>query len=108
MERPTPVLVREVETRVLALCEDHVQAEEQLLTAMLQSLRQVRDAFFQRNLPTLLTLQSQQEQLTQAATATAAARDQLRAVLADLLGISEQKATLQTAALSLPEPGRSR
>ncbi|HZV04098.1 MAG TPA: flagellar export chaperone FlgN [Gemmataceae bacterium] len=108
MERPTPILLREVETRILALCEEHLSDEESLLTDMLHSLRQVRDAFFQRNLKILPTLQTRQEKLKREAEDMATARERLRAMLADLLGISEQEATLRAAALWLPEPARGR
>jgi FlgN protein len=108
MEHLTPRPFREVEARVLALCEDHLSGEETLLREMLHSLRQVRDAFFQRNLQLLPTLQSRQEQLKREAAAMEATRDQLRAALAKLLGVSEQEATLRRAASSLPEPARSR
>lgn len=107
MEHLTPIPLREAETRIFALCADHMTAEEKLLTDMLHSLRQVRDAFFQRNLKILPTLQTKQKQLTHAATEMAAARDRLRAALADHLGISEHEATLRTVAMSLPGPARS-
>lgn len=107
MEHPTPALLRATETHILALCEEHLTAEETLLADMLHSLRQVRDAFFQRNLKILPTLQIRLEQLTREAIGMTAARDRLRATLANSLGVSEQEATLRTAALSLPEPARS-
>ena len=115
MERPTPVLltalpgpISERETRTLALCDDHLAREETLLGELLQSLRQVRDAFFQRNLNILPTLQSRQKQLAQEAIEMAAARDQLRTALADVLGVSVAEATLRAAAMSLSPPARDR
>lgn len=115
MERLTPLLLpkfpspaSERETRILALCDDHLVREETLLADMLKSLRQVRDSFLQRNLNVLPTLKSQQDQLTKAATEMASARDRLRAALADLLGVSVQEATLRAAALSLSPPARDR
>jgi hypothetical protein len=104
MERLTLPLHREVERRISALCEDHLTREETLLADLLLSLRQVRDAFFQRNLNVLPTLQIRQQQLAQEAIEMTAARGRLCAALADLLGISEQEVTLRTAALSLPPP----
>ncbi len=108
MEHPTPTLLRENETRLVSLCEDHLVAEESLLTDLLHSLRQVRDAFFQRNLKILPTLQARQEELTKQAMAMAAARDQLRNALAELLGVSPREVTLREAAGTLQEPARSR
>lgn len=108
MEPRIPPLLCEREARVLALCEDHLSREELLLADMLLSLRQVREAFFQRDLHILPSLQSQQKQLTRQAAEMAAAREQLRADLADLLAISVEGATPRTAALTLPEPARGR
>ncbi len=105
MERTTPTLLREAETPILALCEDHLTREETLLADMLHSLRQVRDAFCQRNLSVLPTLQSHQDELTRQAAEMTAARDRLRAALADLLGIAPQEATLRAAALPLDRAG---
>jgi hypothetical protein len=108
MERPTPNLLPEVETRILALCEDHLTEEELLLTDMLQSLRQVREAFFQRSLQSLPPLHSRQVQLTRESMEMEVARDRLRSALAELLGVSEQDVTLRAAAMSLSEPARGR
>jgi hypothetical protein len=108
MEHPIPPPLREPEARILALCEDHLSHEETLLADRLLSLRQVRDAFFQRNLNILPSLQSHQQQLTRKATEMAGAREQLRETLADLLDIAADKVTLRGAALSLQEPARGR
>jgi hypothetical protein len=108
MERRTPPPHREPDTRLLALCEDHLTREETLLAEHVHSLRQVREAFCQRNLSILPTLQGRQEQLAHAATEMAAAREDLRATLADLLGVSPSEATLRAAALALAEPARGR
>jgi|SRR5579875_769208 hypothetical protein len=91
---------------ILALCDDHLTREEVLLAELLFSLRQVRDAFFQRNLDVLPTLRMQQQQLAQKAIEMASARDRFCAALADLLGVSMQEATLRTAAQALPPPAR--
>lgn len=96
----------ERETRILALCDDHLAREESLLAELVQSLRQVRDAFCQRKLNALPTLQSRQMQLAHEAMEMAAARDRLRADLADLLGVSVPDATLRAAAMSLSPPAR--
>ena len=106
MERPLPLLSLEAQTCILALCDDHLTREETLLADLLLSLRQVRDAFFQRNLNILPTLQNRQKQLAREATAMAAARDRFLAALADLLGISVPEVTLRAVALSLPQPAR--
>lgn len=108
MERPIPPLLPEHETRIAALCEDHLQREEILLADLLLSLRQVREAFFQRDLSILVTLQGRQDQLKQTAGELAATRDHLRVILADLLGIPPAEATLREAALALSEPKRER
>lgn len=108
MEHLLPPPLRERETRILTLCEEHLGREETLLVDMLASLRQVREAFFQRNLNILPSLQSHQKQLRANAVDLAAAREGLRATLADLLNISIEEATLRTATLSLPEPARGR
>jgi len=108
MEHPIPPLLRQREAKILALCEDHLSREETLLADMLLSLRQVREAFFQRNLNVLPSLQSRQKQIARTATEMAAARERLRDVLADLFGISPGEATLRAAALALPEPARGR
>jgi hypothetical protein len=108
MEPRTLPLHREVESHILALCDEHLTREETLLADLLLSLQQVRDAFFQRNLNVLPTLQIQQKQLAREATEMAAARERLRTALADLLGVSEQQATLRTAALSFSTPARYR
>jgi hypothetical protein len=98
----------EQQARILALCDDHLTREETLLADVLLSLRQVRDAFFQRNLKILPTLQIRQKQLANEATEMAAARDRLRTALADLLGLSVPEATLRAAAMSLPPAERDR
>lgn len=108
MEPRIPPLLPEREATILTLCEDHLSREESLLADMLLSLRQVREAFFQRNLRILPALQSQQKQLTRQAAELAAARDHLREALADLLAISAEAATLRAAARTLPEPARER
>lgn len=108
MEHPIPPQFRERETRILTLCEDHLSREETLLADMLLSLRQVRDAFFERNLNVLPSLQNHQKQLTLKATEMAAARERLRHTLADLLDTVAEKATLRAAALALPDPARGR
>lgn len=94
--------------RILALCEDHLTREEKLLADVLLSLRQVRDAFFQRNLKILPTLQTRQRQLAHEAAEMAAARERLRAALADWLGVGMPEATLRAAALSLSAVARDR
>ncbi len=106
MECPTPLLSSEAQRRILALCEDHLTHEEALLADLLLSLRQVRDAFFQRNLSILPALQIRQKQLAREATEMAAARDRFLAALGDLLGVSIPEVTLRAAALSLPQPAR--
>lgn len=108
MQHPIPTLLREREARILTLCEHHLSREETLLADMLLSLRQVRDAFFQRNLNVLPSLQNHQKQLTLKATEMAAARERLCQTLADLLELASEKATLRAAALALPEPARGR
>jgi hypothetical protein len=108
MERPIPLLSPEAQTRILAICDDHLTREETLLADLLLSLRQVRDAFFQRNLSILPTLQNRQEQLAREATEMAGARDRFLVALADLLGVSMPEVTLRAAALSLPQPARDR
>lgn len=108
MEHRIPPLLHEREARIVALCEVHLICEEMLLADLLLSLRQVREAFFQRNLSVLLTLQDRQDQLRRTARELAAARDRLRATLADLLDISADEATLRAAALALSEPARDR
>lgn len=96
------------QSSILQLCDDHLSREETLLADLLLSLRQVRDAFFQRNLAVLPTLQIRQKQLAREATEMAAARDRLRVVLADLLGVSVPEATLRAAALALSQAARDR
>lgn len=115
MEHPTPPLLRafpalapEQQTRLLALCDDHLTREENLLADVLLSLQQVRDAFFQRNLKILPSLQNRQKQLAGEAAEMATAREQLRAALADRLGVSTPEATLRAAAMSLPPIDRER
>ena len=108
MEQPIPVLLPAREARIVARCEDHLRCEETLLAELLLSLRQVREAFFRRNLNILLTLQSRQDQLAQTASELAAARDHLRIQLADLLGLAPAAATLRAAAEALSEPARGR
>lgn len=94
--------------RILALCDDHLTREEMLLADVLLSLQQVRDAFFQRNLRILPSLQIRQKQLAQEATELAAARERLRAALADWLGVGVPEATLRAVALSLPADASDR
>ncbi len=108
MERPIRLLSPDAQTRILALCDDHLLREERLLADLLLSLREVRDAFFHRNLNILPTLQNRQQQLTREAIAMAAARDRFLAALADQLGMSVPEVTLRAAALSLPQPARYR
>jgi hypothetical protein len=103
-----PPLSREVQTRIRALCEDHLTREEKLLADLLLSLRQVRDAFLERKLDVLPKLQSRQNQLAREATEMEDARDRLRATLADWLGVPVQEVTLRTAALALPPPACDR
>lgn len=93
---------------ILKLCDDHLTREEKLLSDVLLSLQQVRDAFFQRNLRILPTLQIRQKQLACEATEMSAARERLRAALVDWLGVGLSEATLRAAALSLPPTERER
>lgn len=106
MEHPILPLLRPPQARILTLCEEHFEREEALLTDMAQSLRQVRDAFFQRNLNVLPTLQNHQSQIARTATEMIDARERLRTILADVLALPVEKATPRTAALSLPEPAQ--
>jgi hypothetical protein len=106
MERTPPPPRPEADSQLFALCQDHLTREESLLTNLLHSLLQVRDAFCQHNLDILPTLQNQQKLLLQSAQQMAQSRDSLRDVLADQLGIARKEATLRSAALSLEEPER--
>lgn len=108
MERPTPPPPNERELRIVALCDAHLDREETLLADMLHSLRQVRDAFFERNLSILPTLHRRQEILAREAAVMAAVRMRLREVLADLLAMSPDEATLRVAALAVSQPARGR
>ncbi len=106
--RLPPASSHQRDEQVLALCESHLADEEALLADMLDSLRQVRAAFVERNLNRLATLQSRQEQLVRTSQEMARLRDRLRDSLAPLLGVVSAEVTLRTAALSLTEPARGR
>jgi hypothetical protein len=106
MDRTTPHPPREADSQIFALCHEHLTREEKLLADLLHSLRQVREAFFQRNLAILPSLSSRQTELTHCAQEMGAARERLRETLADQLGVSPEQVTLRTVARTLPEPGR--
>jgi hypothetical protein len=106
MNRPHPASPHDRDARVFALCAEQLAREEAVLQVVLLSLRQVRDAFLQRNLDNLPALQSRQEQLARTNTETVAERERLREQLAPLLGIAPARVTLRAAALSLAEPAR--
>jgi flagellar biosynthesis/type III secretory pathway chaperone len=108
MDRFPPPTSRERDAPILALCEAYLADEEALLADMLDSLRQVRAAFVERNLNGLATLQNRQEQLVRTSQEMARLRDRLRDSLAPLLGVASDRVTLRAAALSLDEPARGR
>jgi hypothetical protein len=103
-----PATIYEHDARILALCQDHVTREEMLVARVLDSLRNVRDAFLKRDLSHLPSLQARQRELLAAEEEIAPERDKLRISLATLLGIAPAEVTLRKAALALAEPARQR
>lgn len=106
MNRPHPANLRDRDARIFALCEAHLTRQEAVLEELLLSLRQVRDAFIQRNLHQFPSLQFRQEQLARTGVELAGELDCLREQLASLLDIVPPQGTLRAAALVLPEPER--
>lgn len=108
MRLRTPPHLPDRDEQTLSVCEKHLEREEALLAELLATLRQVRDAFLQRDLTILPTLRDRQENLARTSEEITQARDQLRESLAPLLGISAAEVTLRAAAASLQSEARER
>lgn len=108
MRRPTLPSLPDRDAQVLCLCEEHLGREEALVTDVLQTLREVRDAFVRRDLTILATLQKRQERLDRTSQEIDLVRNQLRESLAPLLGVAPEEVTLRAAALSLGQFARAR
>ena len=79
---------------LVTLCLTHLQAEDQLLVALLKNVSRIRDGLLENNRAEIESLVDEQSEIMRTSREIRAARDRLRKMIANMFGLKKQDARL--------------